>query len=286
MVYLRDFNLISEVAEHFILCDIKHIYNTYYPFGLFPQKEFQIIDFEPITIFYGGNGSGKTTLLNIISSKLRASRKNVNKLGELFDTYVNRCYFTLEHSSELREIKFISSDDVFDYLLDVRAINSEVNRRKEALSKEYLDAKFGSGDIAFSDYENLKRRVEYRKMTQSKYIRSRLTNNTYNQQSNGESALEFWEREIQDNGIYILDEPENSLSAENQIKLKKFIEDSARFYNCQFIISTHSPFMLSLDGARVYNLDRVPVKSEKWVDLPNVKVYYDFFKLHSNEFNK
>ena len=28
------------------------------------------------------------------------------------------------------------------------------------------------------------------------------------------------------------------------ISTKQFIEESARFYNCQFIISTHSPFLL------------------------------------------
>lgn len=55
-----------------------------------------------------------------------------------------------------------------------------------------------------------------------------------------------------------LDEPENSLSAVNQIKLKEFIEESVRFFNCQFIISTHSPFLLSMQDARVYDLDIVP----------------------------
>ena len=42
-------------------------------------------------------------------------------------------------------------------------------------------------------------------------------------------------------------------------KLKKFIEDSVRFYNCQFIISTHSPFLLSMNDAKVYDLDSFPV---------------------------
>ena len=80
----------------------------------------------------------------------------------------------------------------------------------------------------------------------SKFVRNRLVNNTIVEQSNGESALLFWEKEIVEDGLYILDEPENSLSAENQLKLKTFIEDSVRFYNCQFIISTHSPFLLAL----------------------------------------
>ena len=104
--------------------------------------------------------------------------------------------------------------------------------------------------------------------------------------SNGESALMFWEREIEENSIYILDEPENSLSAENQLKLKKFIEDSVRFYNCQFIISTHSPFLLKLMDAKIYDLDQIPVTTKNWTELPNVLVYYNFFKEHEDEFNK
>ena len=62
----------------------------------------------------------------------------------------------------------------------------------------------------------------------SKYIRDRLVNNNIVESSNGESALMFWEKEIEEDSIYILDEPENSLSAENQLKLKKYIEDSVR----------------------------------------------------------
>ena len=94
----------------------------------------------------------------------------------------------------------------------------------------------------------------------------------------------FWEREIKEDSIYILDEPENSLSAENQIKLKQFIEDSARFYNCQFIISTHSPFLLNLLEAKIYDLDSIPVKTKKWTELENIKLYYEFFKEHESEF--
>ena len=94
----------------------------------------------------------------------------------------------------------------------------------------------------------------------------------------------YWEREIKENGIYILDEPENSLSAENQVKLEKFIEESTRFYNCQFIISTHSPFLLSLENASIYNLDVVPAVTTKWTDLANVRIYHDFFEEHRDKF--
>ena len=65
---------------------------------------------------------------------------------------------------------------------------------------------------------------------------------------------------------------------------EKFIEESTRFYNCQFIISTHSPFLLGLKFAKIYNLDSIPVVTQKWNELPNVLTYYNFFKENEKEF--
>jgi predicted ATPase len=102
--------------------------------------------------------------------------------------------------------------------------------------------------------------------------------------SNGESAFSYFTEKIGENGLYLLDEPENSLSPKRQMELMSFLEESARFFGCQFIISTHSPFLLSMRGARIYDLDNSPVTIEHWTDLENVRTYYDFFKSHDNEF--
>lgn len=284
MLYLKSFKLLSALQEHYILqADSRRIYNSAYPLNMFPIRNFDKIEFDNITIFYGGNGSGKTTLLNIIAEKLEANRKNKIDKGSYFKLYVEECKYDLNRGYE--DIKMISSDDIFDYLLDIRAINANVNRKKESLSKEWLDAKYTSVNVSsLSDYEALKRSCDAKSQTMSSYVRSRLTNNNIIEQSNGESALMYWQREITENSIYILDEPENSLSAENQIKLKQFIEESARFYNCQFIISTHSPFLLGLKFAKIYDLDNNPVITKHWTELANVRTYYDFFKEHENEF--
>ena len=106
------------------------------------------------------------------------------------------------------------------------------------------------------------------------------------EQSNGESDLMYFSSYITDNGLFILDEPENSMSASMQIKLAKFIEDSARFFDSQFIIATHSPFLLSIKDALIYDLDSVPTITKKWTDLENMQVYYDFFKNNSLDFEK
>lgn len=84
--------------------------------------------------------------------------------------------------------------------------------------------------------------------------------------------------------VCLLDEPENSLSPEYQQQLVHFIEDSVRFFNCQFVIATHSPFLLSMKNSKIYNLDEMPMKVCSWTELPNVRAYHDFFKEHEQDF--
>ena len=102
--------------------------------------------------------------------------------------------------------------------------------------------------------------------------------------SNGETAYYYFTQKIEENALYLLDEPENSLSAALQNKLRQFIEDSARFYNCQFIIATHSPFLLSMKGAKIYDLDSFPVREKHWYELSNVRAYYELFAGHKDKF--
>ena len=285
MKFLKSFTLLDELQESDIVTykEQRRIFNSSYPLHIFSLKEFKDIYFDNITIFYGGNGSGKSTLLNIISEKINSSTKSSIDKGSYFNEYVDLCKYDVSLEEPV-EIKTITSDDVFDHLLDIRSINSNVNRRKERLSKEYLKAKFNESNNSFQNYEELKNSCDSKRQTMSKYVRERLANNNIVEQSNGESALMFWEKEIKEDSIYILDEPENSLSAENQLKLKQFIEESVRFYNCQFIISTHSPFLLNLIDAKIYDLDSIPVNTKKWTELENVKIYYHFFKEKENEF--
>ena len=287
MIYLKDFYLPSEETEYWMICQKRNIHNSYYPLRIFPEKELQHLQFEPITIFYGGNGSGKSTLLHVIASKINAHKKNYHDFGDLFNDYVKKCDFQLK-DGRYNEAKLVLSDDVFDYLLDIRAINSRVNRRKDQLSEEYhfYKNKKATEFSSMAQYEDLRNKVDVNRLTESKYIRSRLGNNNLIQESNGQTALSFWQNEIKENAIYLIDEPENSLSAKNQLILKQFIEESARFYNCQFIIATHSPFLLSLDHARIYDLDSNPVKVKKWNELESVKSYYQFFKQYESLFKE
>ena len=138
---------------------------------------------------------------------------------------------------------------------------------------------------SLEDYDQLKKIVRARKRTQSKYVREELGMNVRTF-SNGESAFKYFTNKITEDRLYLLDEPENSLSPERQMELCQFISDSARFMGCQFVISTHSPFLLSMRGAKIYDLDSDPVDVRRWTELKNVRTYYDFFKQHQNAFEE
>lgn len=98
------------------------------------------------------------------------------------------------------------------------------------------------------------------------------------------STRSSWELEL--SSFSLLDEPEVSLSPQNQVKLAEEINKMARYLGIQFIIATHSPFMLGILNAKIYNLDTQDYKVQKWSELENVRYFYDFFKSRKNEFEK
>jgi predicted ATPase len=105
-------------------------------------------------------------------------------------------------------------------------------------------------------------------------------------QSNGETTMRFLENNLAPNALYLLDEPEVSLSPENQVKLAEIINQSARLLNNQFIIATHSPFMLGILNAKFYDLGTKNFAVKRWTDLDNVRYFYNFFEKHKKEFNQ
>lgn len=284
MIYLEYFVFPDSDKEfNFFLNQKRTCYNSYYPFQILSRHNFLRIDFEPITILYGGNGTGKTTALNVIAEKLQLARDSKFNKSNFFEDYLKLCNYQL--TLPLPEnSRVITSDDVFDYMLTVRDINEGIDLKKEALFEDYLDAKYAKFQVrSLEDYETLKKITKARRLTQSKFVRSELMDNI-RECSNGESAFIYFSEKITENGLFLLDEPENSLSPAKQRELVKYIEDSARFFGCQFIISTHSPFVLSMRGAKIYDLDAEPVDIKTWTELENVKEYYLFFKEHEKEF--
>lgn len=100
-------------------------YNGCYPYQIFPQKGLSEINFAPITIFFGGNGSGKTTLLNVIAEKTNVLRHSAFSGSAFFANYVSDGEIegkTLPENSQI-----LTSDDVFDYLLNIRYLKDGID---------------------------------------------------------------------------------------------------------------------------------------------------------------
>ncbi|HWT76105.1 MAG TPA: AAA family ATPase [Mobilitalea sp.] len=284
MVYLKSFTFPNADMEFdYILSIQRTCYDSFYPFKVLSGHDLDRLDFDPVTILYGGNGSGKSTALNVIAEKTGLCRDSIYNKSNFFPDYVNLCSMNTEEDIP-ENSRIITSDDVFDYMLNIRNLNEGIDLKREKLFDEYLDAKYSQFQMkSFADYEQLRKVNNARRKTQSRFVRNELIDNV-REYSNGESAFRYFTDKIGEDGLYLLDEPENSLSPKRQMELVSFLEESARFFGCQFIISTHSPFLLAMRGARIYNLDENPVTIERWTELENVRTYYNFFKAHENEF--
>ena len=258
-------------------------YDSYYPFGLFEGRTLPELDFLEITILYGGNGSGKTTLLNVMADALRLYRRAEYNRTPFFDDYARLC-----EPRTMRPIPtgsmILTSDDVFDYMLDLRALNDGVDMRREQMFADYNDLRREKFQMhGMKDYDRLKQVSAARRYSKSQVARKTLSSNIRTH-SNGESAFLMFQEKLRGDALYLLDEPENSLSAARQIALADFLADSARFYGCQFVLATHSPFLLAIPGARIYDLDSDPVRTRRWTELESVRDTFEFFQQHKEEF--
>ena len=283
-MYLSHFEFPDIEQEYSFKMSIKRTcYDTVYPFGVLSGHHLSMLDFEPVTILYGGNGSGKSTALNIMAETLGLKRDTPYNRSSFFGDYIKLCSYRCDKPIP-KESRMITSDDVFDFMLNLRSLNDGIDRRREELFEDYLDAKYAHFQMrSLKDYEALKKVNMARSHTQSRFVRENLMGNI-REYSNGESAFIYFSENIQENCLYMLDEPENSLSAAKQQELAKFLEDSARFFHCQMIIATHSPFLLAIRGAKIYDMDEETVDVKQWTELENVKVYYDFFKKNKDAF--
>ena len=286
MIYLSHFTLPRQTRREILLDELvnnRTCYSNFYPFQVFDNWEEETFSFEPITVLYGGNGSGKTTLLNLMGEKLRLERRSVFNRSSFFQDFVDLCR---AEGTAPAGSAVLTSDDVFDDLLDLRTLNQGIDRERVELLAEYKDLRESGFQMkSLDDYDQLKKvvRATRRKASGSSFVKESIGTNVRGR-SNGETAFKYFTDRIKEDALYLLDEPENSLSVQRQRDLAQFLEDSARFFGCQIVLATHSPILLAMKGARVYDLDRRPIAVRKWTDLPAVRAWYEFFKEHANEF--
>jgi predicted ATPase len=95
------------------------------------------------------------------------------------------------------------------------------------------------------------------------------------EQSHGESFLALFANRFEQ-GIYILDEPEAALSPQRQLSFLRIIHDLEAPGHAQFLISTHSPIILSYPGAVLFSLDGDSIREMAYRDTEHYLVTRDF----------
>jgi ABC-type sugar transport system ATPase subunit len=77
-------------------------------------------------------------------------------------------------------------------------------------------------------------------------------------------------------GIFILDEPEAALSPQRQLSFLKIIHDLETSGRAQFLVSTHSPILLSYPGAVLFSLDGDSIREVDYRETEHYRITRDF----------
>lgn len=293
MIYLESFSIPTPEEEEQVLNYHFHEFYTQqcYPFKVF-ESPLPTLHMQNITILYGGNGSGKTTLLNLIAEKLRLPRRSPYNRTPMFDVYADMCIVCMAGEKDgypeplPYESRFIGSDDVFEHILKLREQNDARHLAAERTASQWRRENAQHMKLNTREqggFEPFLTHMEARHSTRQRFVRNRVQE-AEREYSNGESAFIYFTEAIAERGLYLLDEPENSLSPNRQLDLVEFLSSSA-VCGAQLVIATHSPLLLSIPGAVIYDLDQPPITTRPWYELENVQLLHDFFWQHHHLFN-
>ena len=93
----------------------------------------------------------------------------------------------------------------------------------------------------------------------------------YHEKSHGESFLSVIQKNFDQNGLYILDEPEAALSPQRQLTLLLEISKCVK-NDSQFIIVTHSPILLGYPNADILSFDDEKIQSISYEDTQSYQI--------------
>ena len=98
------------------------------------------------------------------------------------------------------------------------------------------------------------------------------------QRSHGEGFMDLM-LDFRPRGLYLLDEPESALSPSRQLAALTLIHQLVQ-QECQFIIATHSPILLSYPNAKILQFDSTGISEIAYEDTEHYAVTRDFLNHH------
>lgn len=196
---------------------------------------------KQVTIFVGDNGCGKSTLLESIAYTL-----NLPLIGGAIVPSAGfeaasllKPYLKINWARESRKGFFFRAEDFSDF------VNSVENDRRK-IADDLSDLR---GVVDDSIIEKMTESMNYALYNQRKKYGENMQ-----AFSHGEAYLKILQTRIGDKGVFLLDEPEAALSPLKQLSLIAFIMEVLKNNNTQFIIATHSPILMGIPNATLYEI--------------------------------
>ncbi|MEP7108460.1 MAG: AAA family ATPase [Ferruginibacter sp.] len=235
-----------------------------FPFNI-PAVQFakEIVLDNRVTIFVGDNGSGKSTLLECIAYFL-----NLPLIGGFIKSHpgfeaarILQPWLSLEWKRQTNKGFFFRAEDFSDF---INAVEKERNK------------------IA-GDLQELKGVVDDNiidRMSESMNFKLHLMRKDYGENmqafSHGEAYLKILQTRINEKGIYLLDEPEAALSPMKQLSLISYILEVLKDRNTQFIIATHSPILMGIPDASLYEIQETCMSQVKYTETDHYRITKTF----------
>ncbi|MFJ6156756.1 AAA family ATPase [Pseudarthrobacter sp. NPDC092200] len=98
----------------------------------------------------------------------------------------------------------------------------------------------------------------------------------FHDMSHGESFLELAVNRFRGRGLWVLDEPESALSFSGCLSLLGVLKDLLASGESQVIMSTHSPLLAALPGARILEVGPWGLRPQSWEELDLVDSWRSF----------
>lgn len=95
--------------------------------------------------------------------------------------------------------------------------------------------------------------------------------------SHGEGYSALFRNKVRDFGVYIMDEPEAALSPRKQMDFVRLLHEKKKTGRNQFIIATHSPFIMAYPGACVLHLTPRGIVERPYQQTENFKIMQEFY---------